>query len=63
MCVKLTDMGISANPLVHRVGEANGFKLLVPECLIANTMSTLTEKVLHYMYKNVHAQPIFGACP
>ncbi len=43
--VKLTDMGISANPLVHRVGEANGFKLMVPECLLTNTLSTLTEKV------------------
>ena len=45
VCVKVTDMGISANPLVHRAGEAAGIKLLVPECLTANTVATLTEKV------------------
>lgn len=44
--VKLTDMGICANPLAHRVGISNnGIKLYVPECLSNNSVSTLTEKV------------------
>lgn len=56
VCVKVTDMGISANPLVHRAGENNGLKLMVPECLSSNTMATLTEKVWLEMGFCVYSQ-------
>lgn len=43
--IKVTDMGICANPLAHRAGTANGVQVYVPECLDFTAMATLTEKV------------------
>lgn len=42
--VKITDMGISANPLAANSRAEGGLRILVPECIVADNF-TLTEKV------------------
>ncbi len=42
--IKITDMGISANPLAAHARAEGGLRILVPEC-IATDSFTLTEKV------------------
>lgn len=42
--VKITDMGISANPLATKTKPEGGLRILVPECIVADNF-TLTEKV------------------
>jgi len=42
--VKITDMGICANPLGRKAGSLAGLRLLAPECL-AGESNKLTEKV------------------
>ena len=55
-------MGICANPLAHRVGISNGIKLYVPECLSANSVSTLTEKVGVVMLWLMLSNILFKLC-
>ena len=43
--LKLTDMGICANPAAHRAKDNTGIRQFVPECLTSDTLANLTEKV------------------
>ena len=43
--VKLTDMGICANPLAYKSKNLGGLRQFVPECVSSNTSIGLTEKV------------------
>lgn len=54
--VKLTDMGICANPLATRAKGA-GLRMLIPECISADS-TRLTEKVCVSIYYNVDEELI-----
>lgn len=43
--VKITDMGISANPLAIKAMSTGGLRILAPECIAADATFRLTEKV------------------
>ncbi len=51
--VKVTDMGICANPLATKNKAIGGLRLLVPECMIADSYR-LTEKVCNTKYITVY---------
>ena len=56
--VKLTDMGVCANPLAYNAKALGGLRQFVPECVTNKASWSLTEKVspsllifpMHYMY-------------
>ena len=43
--LKLTDMGICANPAGYRAKDNTGIRQFVPECITSDTLASLTEKV------------------
>jgi len=43
--LKLTDMGICANPAAYRAKDNTGIRQFVPECITSDTVASLTEKV------------------
>lgn len=45
--VKLTDMGVCANPLAYNAKALGGLRQFVPECVTNKTSWSLTEKVSH----------------
>ena len=45
--VKLTDMGVCANPLAYSAKALGGLRQFVPECVTNKASGRLTEKVSH----------------